>query len=179
MSKIPADQITKSPYWHAQRRPARRLGHGPVQDQRPTRPASSWSSAAYDEYWRGKPLLDKIIRKEFKDPATALLAFDAGEVDFTYLTADEVDREQGNTNARDHRGPVPGRQRRRLQPAGQPGVRQQGQFRQAMEYAIDRQTIIKNLYNGGGTALSCLFGNPDYTALETSMYDYNPTRPSS
>ena len=26
----------------------------------------------YDGYWRGKPLLDKIVRREFKDPATAL-----------------------------------------------------------------------------------------------------------
>ena len=48
----------------------------------------------FDDYFRGKPLLDKLIRREFKDLATALLAFDKGEIDFAYLTADEVEREK-------------------------------------------------------------------------------------
>ncbi len=46
-----------------------------------------------------RPKIDTLIRREFKDPATALLAFDAGEIDFTYLTVDELERESGNANA--------------------------------------------------------------------------------
>ena len=57
------------------------------------------SSCRFDNYWRGKPKLDGIIRRHFKDPAAALIAFDAGEIQFTYLTADEVERERGNANA--------------------------------------------------------------------------------
>ena len=53
-----------------------------------------------DNYWRGKPLLDKIVRREFKDTTTALLAFEAGEVDDTYITADEVERASGSRSAR-------------------------------------------------------------------------------
>ena len=53
----------------------------------------------FPNYWRGAPKLDKLIRREFQDPSAALLAFDNGEVDFTYLTADEVDREKANANA--------------------------------------------------------------------------------
>ena len=48
-----------------------------------------------DNYWRAKPKLDGIIRREFKDTTSALLAFEAGEVDYTYVTADEVERANG------------------------------------------------------------------------------------
>ena len=112
-----------------------------------------------DTYWRGAPRLDKIIRKEFKDPATALIAFDAGEVDYTYLTADEV----GASRAMPTRGSSAGPSQvdnmivlNRVQvPAFANKV-----FRQAIEYAIDRDSIIKNLYGGQGQPLPCLLGNP-------------------
>lgn len=48
-------------------------------------------------------------------------------------------------------------------------------FKQAMEFAIDRKSIITNLY-GQGQALPCLFGNPAYLAPDTEMYDYNPDK---
>ena len=57
----------------------------------------SMEVSSNDDYWRGKPFLDKIIRREFKDIPTALLAFDAGEVDVTYITADDVERENQST----------------------------------------------------------------------------------
>ena len=49
------------------------------------------------------------------------------------------------------------------------------EFRQAMEYAIDRDSIIKNLYNGNGTPLSCLLGNPAYHGTEET-YAYDPEK---
>jgi peptide/nickel transport system substrate-binding protein len=49
-------------------------------------------------------------------------------------------------------------------------------FKQAMEYAVDRKSIITNLYNGQGQALPCLFGNPAYIAGDTQMYPYDPNK---
>ena len=125
----------------------------------------------YDNYWKGKPLLDKILRKEYKDPATALLAFDKGEVDLTYLTADEVKREGDNANARIIPGPSQVDNAIVFNQTVDPAFAKK-EFRQAMEFAIDRDSIIKNLYNGKGTPLSCLLGNPAYHGLEET-YAYN------
>ena len=50
-------------------------------------------------------------------------------------------------------------------------------FRQAMEYAIDRASIIKNLYNGRRWLRPCLFGNPGlHRDQHTLTYAYDPTR---
>ena len=61
-------------------------------------PGQSTTLVKFPDYWRGEPKLDRIIRRNFQDPASALLAFDAGEIHLTYITADEVPRERDNPN---------------------------------------------------------------------------------
>jgi len=169
LSSIPIDQITKSPYWTT---PGQAVGTGPFKITNYV-DGQFMELSRYDGYWRGKPVLDKIVRREFKDPATALLAFDKGEIDFTYLTADEVNREQGNANAKIIAGPSQVDNTIVFNPLVNPAFGNK-LFKQAMEFAIDRKSIITNLYNGAGQALPCLFGNPAYLAPDTEMYDYNP-----
>lgn len=171
LSSIPIDQITKSPYWTT---PGQAVGTGPFKITGYVA-GQYMELSRYNGYWRGKPVLDKIVRKEFKDPATALLAFDRGEIDFTYLTADEVKREQGNTKARIIAGPSQVDNAVVFNPLANPAFGNK-LFKQAMEYAIDRKSILTNLYNGAGQALPCLFGNPAYVAPDTEMYDYNPDK---
>jgi peptide/nickel transport system substrate-binding protein len=169
LSSIPLDQITKSPYWIT---PGMAVGTGPFKITNYV-DGQFMELSRNDGYWRGKPVLDKIVRREFKDPATALLAFDKGEIDFTYLTADEVNREQGNSNATIIAGPSQVDNAVVFNPLANPAFGNK-QFKQAMEFAIDRQSIISSLYNGQGQALPCLFGNSNYVAPDTQMYDYNP-----
>ncbi len=173
VSQIPLDPtngLNKDPYWFT---PGKAIGTGPFK-------LSGYTAGQFmelsrnDSYWRGKPLLDKIVRKEYKDAATALLAFDKGEVDYTYLTADEVEREKSNANAVILPGPSQGNNAVVFNPKVNPAFANK-LFRQAMEYAIDRQAIIANLYGGGAQALSCLFGNPAYHGTENT-YDYNPDK---
>jgi len=171
LSAIPIDQITKSPYWTT---PGQAVGTGPFKITNYV-DGQFMELSRYDGYWRGKPVLDKIVRREFKDPATALLAFDKGEIDFTYVTADEVNREQGNTNATIIAGPSQVDNAIVFNPLVNPAFGNKT-FKQAMEFAIDRKSIIANLYNGAGQTLPCLFGNPAYVAPDTEMYDYNPDK---
>ena len=119
-------EIGKSQYWNT---PNDASGKGGVQGTGPFivsaySAGQSMEVRRNDNYWRGKPFLDKIIRREFKDTATALLAFDAGQVDVTYVTADDVERE--NTEHDRHRpaGPVGRRPRHRPQPDDAQGLRQ-------------------------------------------------------
>jgi len=173
LSGIAADQITKSQYWVT---PNDASGKGGVQGTGAFY-VSSYTAGQFIEltanksYWRGAPKLDKIVRKEFKDPATALLAFDAGQVDFTYLTADEVQREQGNANATVIAGPSQVDNVVVFNPLANPAFGN-AKFKQAMTVAINRDTIIKNLYNGNGTVQSCFFGPPQYgTTADPLAYD--------
>ena len=168
LSAIPVDQITKSPYWTT---PGQAVGTGPFKISNYVA-GQFMELSRYDNYWRGKPALDKIIRKEFKDPATALIAFDKGEIDFTYLTADEVQREQGNANATIIAGPSQVDNAVVFNPLANEAFGNKT-FKQAMEYAIDRRSIIDSLYNGKGELRPCLFGNPAYIAPDQEMYDYN------
>jgi len=164
LSAIPPEQIQKSQYWTT---PGQAMGTGPF---KLTGYAAGqfMELSRYDNYWKGKPLLDKIVRKEYADPSVALIAFDKGDVDLTYLTADEVKREQGNTNARIIGGPSQVQNSIVFNQLANPAFANVD-FRHAMETAIDRKSIIDTLYNGNGTISSCPFGNPAYHGLEDTF----------
>lgn len=171
LSGIPHAQIDKSSYWTT---PGEAVGTGPFKLAQ-FKAGQFETLDRYNGYWRGKPELDKVVRQEFTDPSTALLAFDRGDLDQTYLTADEVKREEGNKNARIVAGPSQVDNVVVFNPLANPAFGNKD-FKQAMMYAIDRASIIKNLYGGGGELRSCLFGNSQYIASSTPAYAYDPTK---
>jgi peptide/nickel transport system substrate-binding protein len=134
-------------------------------------PGQSTTLVKFPDYWRGEPKLDRIIRRHFPDPATALLAFDAGEIHMTYLTADEVERERDNPNAIVLPGNSGVDNYIAANPAQVPefGIKE---VRQALLMAIDRQAIIDGLYVGAADIVPCLYGVPNLTGgLEPMAYD--------
>jgi peptide/nickel transport system substrate-binding protein len=167
VSTIPVDQLAKSSYWTT---PGQAVGTGPFM-LTGYQVGQFMELSANPTYWKGKPLLDKIVRKEYKDPATALIAFDAGAIQATYLTADEVKREQANANARIIAGPSQVQNSVVFNQTFNPAFANKD-FRAAMETAINRDAIIQNLYNGKGTVESCPFGNPAYHGTENT-YPYS------
>jgi peptide/nickel transport system substrate-binding protein len=169
LGEIPPAEVTASTYWST---PGQAMGTGPFM-------ITDYSAgqflelSRYDDYWGGRPHLDKILRRQFQDPATALVAFDAGEIDLTYLTADEVAREQTNENARIIAGPSQVDNAIVFNQTAHEAFASK-EFRQAMQHAIDRESILANLYGGGGETLDCLFGNPDHQGTKT--YEYDPDK---
>ena len=171
VSKIPLDgNVSKNPYWTA---PGQAMGTGPFKITG-YQQGVFMELSRFDDYWRGTPNLEKIIRKEYKDSATALLALDKGEVDLAYVTADEVAREEGNTSVRVITGASGVDNIITFNPLINP-VFAKLEFRQAMMHAVDRQTIIDTLYNGKGTVQSCFYGSPAYHGLEET-YPYDPEK---
>jgi peptide/nickel transport system substrate-binding protein len=169
LGAVARDQIGKSDYWTT-----KAIGTGPFKLAKYE--ASQYMELdRFDDYFRGKPLLDKLIRREFKDPATALLAFDKGEIDFAYVTADEVEREQSNTNATVIPGPSQVDNAITMNPAKNPAFGNP-KFRQAVLYAINRASIVENLYKGAAKPVSCLYGNPKFTPADIEPYDYDPEK---
>jgi peptide/nickel transport system substrate-binding protein len=164
--------LNKDPYWST---PGEAIGTGPfmlTQYQQ----GQFMELSANPNYWRGKPLLGKIVRKEFTDPSTALIAFDAGQLDYTYLTADEEKREEGNANAVVLPGPSQVDNLVVFNPLANPAFANP-LFKQAMTVAINRDAIIQNLYGGGGTVQSCFFGNPAYgTSADPLAYSVDKAK---
>ena len=93
LKDIPVDQLKTSDYWKT-----KQIGTGPFKWDKYV-PGQEIELVAFDNYWRGRPKIDRIIRREYQDLAAGLLAFDNGELDFIYITADEVAREEQNANA--------------------------------------------------------------------------------
>ncbi|MCL4863013.1 MAG: ABC transporter substrate-binding protein [Caldilineaceae bacterium] len=169
MQDIPRDQFETTDYWRTTA-----IGTGPFKLSQFV-DGQYIETVRFDDYWRGAPKLDKLIRRDFRDPATALLAFDAGEIDFTYLTADEVERESQNPNAVIIPGPSQVDNAINLNPEFHPAFGDP-KFRQAILYAIDRKSIIDNIYKGAAEPVPCLYGNPQYYPDDIEQYDYNPER---
>ena len=93
IGQIPRDQIGENPVWS---KPGGIIGTGPFKVSGYSA-GQSMEVSRNDDYWRSTPFLDKVVRRQFQDIPTALIAFEAGEVDVTYITADDVERANQST----------------------------------------------------------------------------------
>jgi len=127
---------------------------------------------AYDDYFRGRPKLDRIVNRFFPEAGSAVLALRSGEIQFTYLTSDEATSLEGEEGLNIISGPS--------QVANYIGfdVTEERfadpRIRQAFMYAIDRATIVEQLYGGQATILSCIFSNEAYVPQGLNDYAYDP-----
>ena len=124
------------------------------------------SFVANENYWAGRPHLDRIVMRFFSEHETGTLAFEKGEVDLLdFLTAEEVRRfgedPQGNVFLRG----TP------LSPnyvnvTDKPYLKDK-RVRQAISYAINRKQLIETLIPGLRDPMDTLF--PE----DSNMYNPN------
>ena len=124
---------------------------------------------AFEDYWRGRPQLDTIINRYFPEPGSSVIALRAGDIAFTYMTTDEAQDLQGDANFTVLEGPSlvvnafgfdltdPRFQDKRV--------------RQAFMYAIDRQVMIDQLFQGTATEVPCAYLLPQYLPAEFNAYE--------
>ena len=74
--------------------------------------------AADDDYRGGAPKADRLINRYFENPAAAVAALRAGEIQFTYVESDDVATFKDDNGFQVIEGAVLCRQLSRLQPAG-------------------------------------------------------------
>jgi peptide/nickel transport system substrate-binding protein len=168
LKDIPPEGMKTAEYWKTSQ-----IGTGPFKWDKYTA-GQSTELVAFDNYWRGKPKLDRIIRRHFEDVSAALLAFDAGEIHLTYLTADEVARERQNADAVVLPGNSGVDNGLQANPAKYPEFAKK-EVRQALMYAIDRQAIIDNVYLGAASIVPCLYGLPNLRG-SIEPYPYDPAK---
>ncbi len=127
---------------------------------------------ANDDYWGGRPSVDRLVFRPIPEASTRLAELQAGTVDIiTHLNYDAIPlldrdanlRAEANTGRRtvfmhmDHlNGAAP---------------LQDVRVRQAMAYAIDRQLLIETVLNGYGTPLATIF-RPDMFGYSADFQPY-------
>jgi peptide/nickel transport system substrate-binding protein len=168
MEDIPVEEIANNPWW--QTNP---VGTGPFKWVK-YETGQYVELERFEDYWRGAPLLDRLVNRYFPEPGTAVLALEAGEIDFTYVTADEMFRLQENPAIEIIPGPswvmLSITLNKSLPGFDDPRVRQ------AFMYAIDRQTIIDTLWQGTAEVVNCNYRLDQYVPDDINPYEYDPEK---
>lgn len=126
---------------------------------------------AFDDYWRGRPKLDGIINRFYPEAGSAVIALQSGDINFTYLTLDEATGLQGKDGFTVLAGPSQVMNYLGFD-LSDPRFTDQ-RVRQAFMYAIDRPTIIEQLYGGQATLANCAYILPQYVPEGLNDYAQN------
>jgi peptide/nickel transport system substrate-binding protein len=150
------------------------VGSGPFKFVSYT-PSESIILERNDDYWNGPAFLDQIIFKPVTEPATREVLLETGEADIvTKIPAIDVER----LNAIDGItvNVVPFNRVFFVMLNNQKAPTDNVLVRQALNYAIDKEAIIQDVYGGlvkpeSGPISSSVFGY-----AETPEYEYNPEK---
>ena len=130
--------------------------------------------AANEDYWAGRPYIDQIVIRAYPDEAAILAALEAGEIDMTlYAPFTSVPRLQDSENIRVEVGAPLVDLFVGANVAKDPFDNLA--LRQAVNYALDRETLIEAGLNGFAEMPASLLGPLDLgfdeSGREVSVYD--------
>ena len=134
---------------------------------------------ANEDYWAGRPYVDRIVIRAFPDEAAILAALEAGEVDMTlYAPFASVPRLQGSDHIRVEVGAPLVDLFVGANVAKEPFDNLL--LRQAVNYALDRESLIEAGLNGFAQMPASLLGPLDLgfdeSGREVSVYDPDRAR---
>lgn len=169
----PADYMTTD--WF--RDPSRFVGSGPfvVADYAPD---EYLTLGANENYFQGRPALDELVIRYFGgDQTAALLALEADDIDFTYVTETDAPSLE---DAYDIFSNLSGvvvmtRFNYNLVDDAFSDIR----VRQAILHAIDRDAITENILGGTYVSIPCPIPYADLWPEDVTTYGYDPDRAAS
>jgi len=131
-----------------------------------------------DDYWGGAPFLDKVTIRPFPDPQARIIALQAGEIQYTA----DITPEQTETLRKDGRVNVVTKQGISNTWLGMNVLKKPFddiRVRQALNHAIDKQAIVKNIYNGDAVALNGMASPNQIGFADTQGFAYDPAKAKS
>jgi peptide/nickel transport system substrate-binding protein len=128
--------------------------------------------APNEYYWDGAPKLDKLINRYFVDEIAAVLALESGDIDFSYVSADVASRFEGNPDFNVFSGPS--FVTNMFNYNYDNDVWKDKRIRQAIMYGIDRESILRDVFNGAAQATPCQDPYPTFWPEDANYYEYNP-----
>ncbi len=145
---------------------ANKAGTGPYMwDEDNYNPLTSWSAVAFEDYYRGKAKIDRIVWNVIEDDTSAITALQNGEIDYMIVpisyweditssdkfTCVEKESNEVMTFCINIESPDYG------------SVLQNDLVREAIMYAIDRDAVNQLVCDGYGTP-TYMYINPSYAA---------------
>lgn len=161
-----AADIATTEWWYTEA-----IGTGPFMHDEFVRD-QFWATVPNPNYWNGAPRLDRLINRYFEDETAAVLALEAGEIQFTYASGDVALRLGEDENFVLYDGPS-GVTNYFIFNLRDPRF-QDARVRQAFLYAIDRQTIAEVVLGGTAQVVPCLASYDTMWPEEYNDYAYDP-----
>jgi peptide/nickel transport system substrate-binding protein len=130
---------------------------------------------ANPDYWGGKPAISRVVYRIVTEPSTRTAMLLNGEADLiTNVDPDLVERINASPRAKILRGP--GLRRMLLVIGQQAEPLGDVRVRQALNYAVDRDSIIRNILRGYARKTMGLvqYVVPGHLTQLDGYYDYNP-----
>ncbi|PZO77425.1 MAG: peptide ABC transporter substrate-binding protein [Mesorhizobium amorphae] len=130
--------------------------------------------AADEDYRNGRPKVDTLINRYFENPAAAVAALRAGEIQFTYVEADDAATFRSDANHTLIEG--------NSFVINYIGFNQKldlfkdVRVRQAIMHAIDRNAIIESLYGGAAQLANCGYVAEQFVPEGLEPYAYDPEK---
>lgn len=168
LADIPVAEIGKNAWWSTTP-----IGTGPfrfvryVSDQ-------YVELAAFEDYREGRPKVDRLINRYFANPAAAVAALKAGEIQFSFVEPDDARTFDGDTGFRVIEGDsfvvnYVGFNHR-------VGIWDDVRVRQAVMHAIDRDAIITSIFGGAAKRADCGYVADQFVPEGLDPYGYDPEK---
>src|SRR3990172_16189 len=131
--------------------------------------------ARNDDYFEGKPRLEQIIIKTVREDSSRVLGLEAGDYDLIVrIPPEEVGRLRRNEKLR-----IEADQSNRALRIGINASRKpfdDVRVRQALNYAVDKESIVKNIYQGLGAVIPTMVGPLNTVYAPVKAYPFDPAR---
>jgi peptide/nickel transport system substrate-binding protein len=168
LAAIPVTDIARHPWWSTAV-----VGTGPFRFSRYVN-GQYVELLANADYRGGKPKVDRLVNRYFENTAGAVAALRSGEIQFSYVEADDVANFQDNKAFRIIEGSA--------YVVNYLGFNQEVpqwkdvRVRRAVMHAIDRAAIIKSLYGGAAVPANCGYIAPAVVPGGIDLYPYDPAK---
>jgi len=129
----------------------------------------------FDGYWGGMPYLDRVTVRPLPEAETRVIALESGDIQLAIrLNAEQISRVEGNPNLRLLRNVTTRHFYMGMANLKKPysDVR----VRQALNHAIDKESLVKNVYSGLAQVQGGLLprGTPGF--VDVPGFRYDPTK---
>jgi ABC-type transport system substrate-binding protein len=128
-----------------------------------------------DEYWGGKPKLDKIIVKTVKEDSARVMMLQSGDAQLIVrIPSEDIPRLEKDPNIK-----LDSTETLRVLFIGINVTKKplnDVRVRQALNYAVDKEAIVKNLYQGRALAAGGMVAPLTTGYVRIEGYSYNPEK---
>lgn len=130
---------------------------------------------AFDDYYAGKAATENLMMKVIPEASQRAIALETGEIDLSYgLLVNDIAKVDGNENLTVYETPSLScyyiSMNMNKEPFNNPLVRE------ALTYAIDRQTLMDTINAGSGAAADAIVAPGVFGYYSTGVPEYNPEK---